>query len=242
MRVNAVIQARMGSTRLPGKVLEPLGSRSVLAWVVRAAREASEVDEVVVATTTSVEDDAVALEAQRLGAVVVRGSEQDVLSRFLLAVKSFSCDAVVRLTSDCPMLDPAVIDAVVGVWRADPMCDYVSSVLVRTLPHGMDVELASVAALHRADAIAVDHHRVHVTSAIYTAPSAFDVRGLLYAPDAHDLRITVDTPEDLAAIRALVRLRGEATADRREVIHVLRTHPEVTALNAAVRQKTLEDG
>ncbi len=182
MRVNAVIQARAGSTRLPGKVLEPLGSLTVLEWVIRAARAARLVDTVVVATTVETVDDAVARAAEAAGALVVRGSEDDVLSRYLLAAEEHPCDAVVRLTSDCPMLDPEVIDLVVSTWLGAPHLDYVSSVLVRTLPHGMDVELATTDALHRADAVATAHHRTHVTSAIYTDPEAFDVVGLVFAP------------------------------------------------------------
>src|SRR6478672_5672423 len=166
MRVNAVIQARAGSTRLPGKVLEPLGSLTVLEWVIRAARGARLVDDVVVATTVEALDDAVARAAEEAGALVVRGSEDDVLSRYLLAAEEHPCDAVVRLTSDCPMLDPEVIDLVVSTWLGAPHLDYVSSVLVRTLPHGMDVELATTDALHRAGAVATAHHRTHVTSAI----------------------------------------------------------------------------
>jgi spore coat polysaccharide biosynthesis protein SpsF len=242
MRVNAVIQARAGSTRLPGKVLEPLGSRTVLEWVIRAARGARLVDDVVVATTVEAVDDAVARAAEEAGALVVRGSEDDVLSRYLLAAEEHPCDAVVRLTSDCPMLDPEVIDLVVSTWLGAPHLDYVSSVLVRTLPHGMDVELATTDALHRADVVATAHHRTHVTSAIYTDPEAFDVVGLVFAPSAADLRITLDTPEDLEALRALVAVRGDGIADRTEILRVMRAHPHIAQLNAQVVQKPLEAG
>lgn len=242
MRVNTVIQARSGSTRLPGKVLEPLGGLTVLEWVVRAARAADRVDAVVVATTTEPGDDPVARLARAAGAHVVRGSEEDVLSRYLLAVEQHPCDAVVRLTADCPMLDPEVIDLVVSTWLGDPALDYVSSVLVRTLPHGMDVELATTAALRRVDATAQHHHRVHVTSAIATDPDTFRLLGLAFAPNAADLRITVDTPSDLAALRALVAVRGDGIARRAEIIRVMRSHPHIGRLNAHIVQKPLEAG
>lgn len=136
MRVVAVIQARMGSGRLPGKVLIPLGGRPVLDWVVRAARSATEVDEVVIATSTSSADDEIAFAGARLGCRVVRGSEEDVLSRFVLAADASEADAIVRLTADCPLLDPALIDQVVRTWSRDPALGYVSTTLIRTLPEG----------------------------------------------------------------------------------------------------------
>lgn len=242
MPVNAVIQARSGSTRLPGKVLEPLGGLTILEWVIRAAAAARRIDRVVVATTVEAADDAVASRAQAAGAFVVRGSEEDVLSRYLLAVEEHPCDAVVRLTADCPMLDPEVIDLVVSTWLGAPHLDYVSSVLVRTLPHGMDVELATAAALRRADATAQRHHRVHVTSAISTDPRTFRVLGLAFAPPSADLRITVDTPADLAALRALVEVRGDGVARREEIVEVLRANPHIGRINAHVVQKPLEAG
>src|SRR5512134_3241120 len=114
MRVLVVIQARTGSTRLPGKVLADLGGLPVLEWVVRACRAAQAADGVVVATTTEAADDAVADLAASLGVDVVRGSEGDVLARYVQAVDEHPCDAVVRITSDCPFTDPAVIDAVIS--------------------------------------------------------------------------------------------------------------------------------
>lgn len=242
MRVVVVVQARMGSTRLPGKVLEDLGGRPVLAWVVRACQAARLVDDVVVATTTQAADDPVCDLAESLGVQVVRGSEDDVLSRYLLAVRTHPCEAVVRITADCPLTDPRLLDVVVGAWRADPSYDYVSTVLHRTLPHGLDVELVTVAALHRVDATATSHHRVHVTSAVYADPDAFSLLGLMFAPDATDLRVTLDTPEDLAALRLLVEARGTGVAAHREIIEVLRDRPDIVAVNSAVTQKAVEAG
>ena len=182
MRINAVIQARAGSTRLPGKVLADLGGRPVLEWVVRAARAATQVDEVIVATSTLAGDDAVADLATPWGVPVVRGSEDDVLSRFVAALDAHPADAVVRLTADCPLLDPTLIDAVAGAWAAAPTHDYVSTVLVRCLPRGLDVELVSAQALRAVDRIATGHDRVHVTSALYADPTAYRLLGLCVTP------------------------------------------------------------
>lgn len=242
MRVAAVIQARMGSTRLPGKVLEDLGGLPVLAWVVRACQAAEGVDQVIVATTAAEVDDSLVGLSEDIGVAVVRGSEEDVLSRYLMALDQHPCDAVVRITSDCPFTDPAIIDAVVGAWRADPTYDYVSTVVKRTLPHGLDVELVTADALRRVSATATDHHRVHVTSGIYADPSAYNLLGLVFSPDSTDLRITLDTPEDLAALRAIVEVRGNGVASRCEIIGLLRERPDLAALNAHVPQKALEAG
>jgi spore coat polysaccharide biosynthesis protein SpsF len=242
MRVIVVVQARMGSTRLPGKVLEDLGGIPVLTWVVRACRAARLVDDVVVATSNLPGDDAVADLARELGTPVVRGSEDDVLSRYLQALDEHPADAVVRITADCPFTDPAVIDTVVGAWLADTTLDYVSTVVIRTLPHGLDVELVTAQALRRVAATATDHHRIPVTSVIYTAPDEFAVMGLCFAPDTTDLRITLDTPQDLAALRAIVAERGTDIAGRREIVALLRAKPDLVAINVDITQKSLEAG
>lgn len=232
----------MGSTRLPGKVLEDLGGMPVLEWVLRGCRAARTVDEVVVATSTDPGDDAVEEAARRLGVPVVRGSEEDVLSRFLLALDEHPADAVVRVTADCPFVDPDLVDALVGVWRGVEGLDYVSTVLVRTLPHGLDVELVTAEALRRVGAVATGHHRVHVTSGVYTAPEDFSVMGVCFTPDASDIRVTLDTPEDLRMLRAVVAERGTSLPSRTELVALLRARPDLVALNDMVRQKTLAEG
>ncbi len=243
MRVAAVVQARMGSTRLPGKVLRPLAGRPVLDWVVRAARTADGIDDVVVATTTLAEDDAVAEAARRAGAAVSRGPVEDVLTRFLQAVDERPADAVVRLTADCPLLDPELIAAVVGAWRAAPAAaDYLATTLVRTLPRGLDVELVTVEALRRAAADARDHHRVHVTSSVWSDPASFRVAGMVVAPPADDLRITLDTPEDAALIEALVALTGDRPPSWRDLVAILRDRSDLADLNRGVVQKSLAEG
>ena len=242
MRINAVIQARTGSTRLPGKVLEDLGGRPVLEWVVRAARAATQVEEVIVATSTAPGDDTVADLAESLGARVVRGSENDVLSRFVAALDAHPADAIVRLTADCPLLDPALIDSVVGAWAAAPTLDYVSTVLVRSLPRGMDIELVTAQALRAVDRMATGHDRVHVTSAVYADPTAYRLLGLCVAPPADDLRVTLDTAADLVLLRALVAELPDAPPAWRDVVAALRARPDLVAINAGVQQKPLEAG
>jgi spore coat polysaccharide biosynthesis protein SpsF len=242
MRINAVIQARTGSTRLHGKVLKDLGGRPVLEWVVRAAQAASQIDTVVVATSTEAGDDPVADLAGSLGVPVVRGSEDDVLSRFVAALDAHPADAIVRLTADCPLLDPTLIDAVAGAWAAAPSLDYVSTVLVRCLPRGMDVELVTASALRAVDRTAIGHDRVHVTSAVYADPTAYRLLGVCVTPPANDLRVTVDTLADLLLLRAVVAELPDAPPSWRDVVALLRARPDLVAINAGVRQKPLEAG
>lgn len=240
--VVAVVQARAGSTRLPGKVYLPFAGRPALGWVLRAAQSARGIDEVMVATSTEPGDDGVASLAMELGAGVVRGSEHDVLGRFVQAQRETGADALVRLTADCPLLDPALITQVVAAWRTDPALEYVATTLVRTLPRGLDVELVSTAALSRADAAARDADRVHVTSWLYAEPGRCRTLGLVVTPDAHDLRITLDTEADRDLIAAVVAELGDAPPAWADLVTLLRSRPDLVALNAAVQQKALEEG
>ncbi|TCK27383.1 spore coat polysaccharide biosynthesis protein SpsF [Pseudonocardia endophytica] len=241
VRVHAVIQARTGSTRLPGKVLRPLGGRPVLERVVAAAQKAPGVDEVLVATSTEPGDDPVADLAARLGTRVVRGPEDDVLARFVLAADEHPCDAVVRLTADCPMLDPELVGLVVAAWGQAPEHDYVATTLVRTLPRGLDVELARTDALRSLAATATGYDRVHVTSGLYGDPQRFRCLGLVVSPPADDLRVTLDTTEDADLLDGLVSELGDRTGWR-DLVAVLRDRPDLVARNAGVRQKPLDAG
>ena len=242
MRVLAVVQARLGSSRLPGKVLAGLGGSAVLDWVVRAARGSRELDAVVIATSTEPADDLLAAHAERLGVPVVRGPLEDVLARFLLAVREHPCDAVVRLTADCPLLDPALIDLVVSTWRCDPTWDYVATTLHRTLPRGLDVELVRVDALRALDTQARGHHRQHVTSLLYTEPEGRRLLGLAVSPAADDLRVTLDTPADMALLSELVTRTGNRLVPWQELVALLRADPDLAARNSDVVQKSLEAG
>lgn len=242
-KVVAVVQARMGSTRLPGKVLRDLAGTPVLGWVVRAAQQSHGIDDIVIATSSSSADDEVADFAQSSGVGLVRGSEDDVLSRFLLAAEDTQADAVVRLTADCPLLDPRVISQVVSVWRADPdRLDYVSTTQTRSLPRGLDVELATAKALRAADSRTESHHRAHVTSAIYEAGAGFSLASLQFSPDGSKYRVTLDTPEDAALLDAVASHLKVVPPSWQEVVSVLKDFPEIVALNAHIEQKTLTEG
>jgi spore coat polysaccharide biosynthesis protein SpsF len=242
VRINVVIQARTGSTRLPRKVLQDLGGHPVLEWVVRAAQAATQIDTVIVATSTLAGDDVVADLAESLGVPVVRGSEDDVLSRYVAALDAYPADAIVRLTADCPLLDPTLIDAVAGAWAGSPSHDYVSTLVARCLPRGLDVELVTARALRAVDRIAVDHDRVHVTSLLYAQPTAYRLLGVCVTPPANDLRVTLDTREDLALLRALVAELPDAPPAWSDVVAVLRARPDLVAINAGVQQKPLAAG
>lgn len=237
----AVIQARMTSERLPGKVLHQLGGRPVLAWVVRAAQESGVFDHVVVATSTDSTDDVVADVAAPMGVQVVRGSLGDVLSRFAIALDTLNPDVVVRLTADCPLLDPAIIRLAVSAFDPDEL-DYLSTTLVRTLPRGLDVEVCSAEALRRAVDHATGVDRVHVTSYLYRQPGRFRVAGLTFEPRGDHYRATLDTVEDARMLEATVAALGDAPPAFATLVEYLDDNPEIASLNQSVQQKPIEAG
>lgn len=243
-----IVQARMSSQRLPGKVLRTLPSAgdpdlTVLDWVVGRAACAPSVDVVVVATSTDASDDVLAELCAARGYRCERGSLDDVLDRFTGAARAVDAREVVRLTADCPLVDPAVIEEVLRAHRrsrADFTANRLPPPHPRTFPVGLDVEIADRAALERAWAEACEpHHREHVMPYLYEEPGRFRVHVVDTPLDAGQVRWTVDTRADLEAVRALVRLAGaDMTTPWRRLLEVWRSHPELAALNAGVVQRT----
>ena len=242
-RIVAIIQARMGSTRLPGKVLKDLGGETVLARTVNRMRLARAVDEVVVATTVEQADDAIAEEAGRLGVPSFRGSEQDVLDRYYWAALAREAGVVVRVTSDCPLVDPRVADEVVRAF-ARASADYASNTLIRTYPRGLDVEVLSTDVLARAWREAREpYQRAHVTPYFYQNPDCFRLLSLTADADYSSHRWTVDTPEDLEFVRAVYELAGwREDVSWRELLEIVALRPELSEANRHVRQKSLYEG
>jgi len=243
MRIVAIIQARMGSTRLPGKVLLDIAGQTMLARVVHRTRRSTQLSDVVVATSTLPSDDAIVAECARLNAPVARGSEQDVLARYHQAAVEHRADVVVRITSDCPMIDPEVIDRVVAAYLAKRP-DYASNTLQRSYPRGLDVEVMSMEALATAWREAVEpEERIHVTPFLYRHPERFELAKVVAPADMSASRWTVDTPEDLAFARALYGLvDGAPDAPWETLLAAERNHPEIRSLNREIRQKSLEEG
>ncbi|HYN92619.1 MAG TPA: glycosyltransferase family protein [Pilimelia sp.] len=240
MRIVGVIQARMGSSRLPGKVLRPLAGRTALGRLVRSVQESGAVDGIVIATTTEAIDDPVVGEAEGLGLPVHRGATDDVLSRFLGALDAHPADAVMRFTADCPLLDPEIAAMGARVFRAVPGLDYLSTSISRTLPRGMDVEIIRASTLRALDGLATGYHRTHVTSYVYTNADRFRVIGLTLPPNRAHLRLTLDTAEDWELIQAVVAHFGDSTVSLTKLVEWLDAHPEIRAINAEVQQKALE--
>ncbi|MER7169035.1 glycosyltransferase family protein [Micromonospora sp. NPDC000207] len=240
-RIVGVVQARMGSSRLPGKVLRPLAGRSVLGRVVRAAADSGILADLVVATSTDEIDDPVVAECEKLSVPCHRGPVDDVLARFVGALDRHPGDAVMRFTADCPLLDPEIVAQVAQVYRAVPGLDYVSTSIARTLPRGLDVEIIRADVLRTLDRIATDHHRVHVTSYAYTHPELFRVLGVTLTPDRSDLRLTLDTAEDWALVQAVTEHFGDVSVPLAKLADWLTGQPALRSLNAGVRQKRLEE-
>jgi spore coat polysaccharide biosynthesis protein SpsF len=241
-RLLGIVQARMASTRLPGKVLRAAGGQTVLGRVVRAARLSGTLDDLVVATTTEPADDAIVAECGRLQVPVHRGPSEDVLTRFVEVLADHPAAAVARFTADCPLLDPEIMATVANCYHAVSDVDYLSTAIVRTLPRGLDVEIVSAAALRRADVLATGYHRAHVTSYLWSNPEQFRVLGLNVAPDCSDLRLTLDTPEDWELLEAVILAMGEEPPTLAKLVAWLDGHPELVARNAGVVQKAVEAG
>jgi spore coat polysaccharide biosynthesis protein SpsF len=237
MRVVAIIQARMGSTRLPGKVLKRLGGRTALERVVSRIRQCGLLDEVMVATSVKRADDAIVEECARLRVGVFRGSESDVLDRYLHAAEAAQADVVVRITSDCPLIDPGLSDATIqGFLDARP--DYASNVLERTYPRGLDTEVVAVKALESAFREAQDpFQREHVTPFLYQHPERFRLLSVKGERDYSQHRWTLDTLEDLEFLQALYAKLGNRDFTWRDVLNLVQDDPRLTEINRGVVQK-----
>ena len=241
-RIVVIIQARMSSTRLPGKVLKDIAGKPMLAWVVERARRAHTVSEVVIATTVEPSDDPIVSFCAQMGYACTRGSLEDVLDRYYQAARAYHADVVVRVTADCPLIDPAEIDHVVREYQRSGV-DFAANRLPppfgRTYPIGLDTEVCSFAALERAWRETKEpYQREHVMPYLYEQPGRFKVLRVDHDPDYGDLRWTVDTPQDLDLVRAIFeRMAGRVDFGWLDVLELFQREPELARLNAGVGQK-----
>jgi spore coat polysaccharide biosynthesis protein SpsF len=252
VKVVAVVQARTGSSRLPGKVLLPLGGWPLLARMLERVRASRELDEVVVATTTLASDEPIRALATSVGVPCVSGHATDLLDRHRAAARFASADAVVKIPSDCPLIDPRVIDDVVGFYRANAeRFDYVGNLHPQSWPDGNDVEVMSRDALETAWREAErPFQREHTTPFLWDQPARFRIGNVLApwcraagVPEGMTVpgdlsashRLTLDYREDydlIAAVFTALHRPGEAPFTVEAIVYYLDAHPEVRALNA----------
>jgi spore coat polysaccharide biosynthesis protein SpsF len=241
MKIVAIVQARMGSTRLPGKVLVDLGGATTLARVLRRLDRATLLDRIIVATSTASSDDEILQECSRSHVDCFRGSESDVLDRYYSAANTYPADAVVRITADCPLVDPTLVDQTITKFQ-NQSADYASNALQRTYPRGLDVEVFTIAALKLAwQSARRPYEREHVTPYLYEHPDLFRLVSEVGTVDYSQYRWTLDTPEDLQLLRAIYsRFDNKDTFSWLDVITLMGREPQLADLNCNVRQKSLQ--
>ena len=243
VNIVAIIQARMGSSRLPAKVMKDVSGQPMLARVVNRVRRAKMPSKVVIATSTETADVAIAEFCNAYSVPVFCGNELDVLDRYYQAARVHAADVVVRITSDCPLIEPEILDRVVNAFvMAQP--DYASNTIVRTFPRGLDVEVVGMKALERAWREAAEaYQRTHVTPYLYQNQKLFRCLNLADELDHSAYRWTVDTPEDLEFVRAVYdQFENRDDFSWRDVLAMLGKHPELVALNQHIEQKALHEG
>lgn len=237
--VQAIIQARSGSTRLPEKVFLKIGSVTILEWALERLREVPVVERVVVATTVASRDDLIESMAERLGVCVFRGDEDDVLDRFYRTLQKFPAQTIVRATADNPLLDPASLEMMI---RAHVAGGYDHTGGGGVIPLGLTAEIVSSSAIQTAWRQAVEKpHREHVTPFIYTHPEMFRLSSVPVSPkiSGRSYRFTVDTAEDynlMTAIHDQLTEKGIAFCAE-EAVRLLDSNPGLSGMNANIRQK-----
>ena len=242
MKTVGIVQARMTSTRLPGKILKTVLGKPLLEYELERLKRVDSLDELIVATTTNIDDDPVVDLCRSMGVATYRGSEHDVLSRYYEAASERNADAVVRFTADCPLIDPEIAETVICHYldHVDEL-DYCSTD-VTTYPRGLDTEIFSMHALKVA--FEQGHEkpdREHVTYYIHTRPEKFRIWKQQSGFDWAKYRLTVDTPEDFVLIKEIIE-RLYPMSDKfglEDVIRLLESAPELRNINADIRQKEI---
>lgn len=234
----------MGSTRLPGKVLLPIAGRPMLSYQLERLRRCRSVDRIIVATSGKPADEEIVAFCEQESTEVLCGPEHDVLERYALAAQATGAEMVVRVTADCPLLDPALIDEAVQVFSCGEY-DYLSNMRPPTWPYGMAVEVMTRRALDEAAAEAqAPPEREHVTPFLYWRPERYRMRTITREPDLSAHRWTVDTPEDFKLVSHILRelypMRPAFTVD--DVLALLDQHPDWVDINRHVHQQTVTSG
>jgi len=243
MKIGAIIQARTGSTRLPEKVLMKLIDKTVLEHVVERVNQAELIDTVIVATTVSESDNKIAELAENQNWPYYRGSEEDVLSRYFESAEKFDLDIIVRVTSDCPLIDPFIIDSVIRAF-IEQKCDIASNggpEEFKTFPRGLDVEVFSFEGLREAYLKATEkYQREHVTPYLYESEKVYRYSNSI---DLSHIRITLDTHEDFKLINSIYEglYKGKHDFYFKEIISFLEAYPELLELNKDIVQKKLTE-
>jgi spore coat polysaccharide biosynthesis protein SpsF len=239
VRIVAVIQARMGSSRLPGKVLRPVAGATLLERMIERVTAARSIDEIVVATTRRPEDRAIIEVCQPLRVPVYAGDPTDLLDRHLQAARAMGAEALVKIPSDCPLIDPRIIDRVVGHYREnEDRYDFVSNLHPASYPDGNDVEVVPLEVLELADRQAVrPHEREHTTPFLWDQPDRFRIGNVVWETGldySMSHRFTVDYAEDLAFVRAVfdeLQRPGESPFSLDEILQLLQRRADIFALN-----------
>jgi len=242
-RVVCIVQARTGSTRLPGKVLKPLVGRPMLAHLIERLQATRMLNGIVVATTHLPQDRPIVELAEQAGVMWYTGPEEDVLARYAGAAEMAGAEVVVRITSDCPLIDPVTVDEVVRFYLAYDY-DYVGAGVGSGFPRGLDTEVFSRSALERAHELARDAaSREHVTLYIYRHPELFRVASYPAPQNLRhpEWRLCVDEEDDFRLIEIICRrlYRPGSIIDIRDVVRLLEAEPELSRINAHVRQKVV---
>lgn len=247
-KIVATIEARMTSTRLPGKVMLPLAGVPAIGRMVERVKRSQLIDEVIVATTVNHTDDELVEYLKSEEISYFRGSEDDVMLRVLDAAKSFNADIIVELTGDCPLVDYYLIDEMIKIYM-NGNYDYVYNRLAKGLPDGFDVQVFDVASLSKVEALTKDPiDRIHVSCYFYNNPHEFRLGKLeldkddeLYWPE---LAVTLDEKNDYLVISKIFDslINTNKNFSCLDVVNYLRDHPEVVSINSKVRRKSLEEG
>ncbi len=246
MKIEAIIQARTSSTRLPGKVLKELPYASgitCLEQVIRRLKKSKRINEIIIATTKDVEDNPIIDISKKENVQCFRSSKENVLSRYYLAAKENNIDLIVRITSDCPCIDAAITDLTIDD-HINKMADYTTNSLVRTYPHGLDVEVFNFNALEKAHKNATkDYEKEHVTPYITRNPKIFKINEIkapqeLYAPD---IRITLDTEEDYALLCAVFEYLypKDKYFNAHDIVNLFNQKPWLKLINKKIIQKKI---
>lgn len=245
MSIAIIVQARMSSTRLPGKVLQQVLNRPLLQFQLERLSRVRNADTIIVATTTSQRDAPIVALCAAMKVDIFRGSEPDVLDRYYHAASDANADAIVRVTADCPLIDPEVVDDIIKTFLSpETKFDYVSNTLVRTYPRGLDCEVFSFAALSETfNGASETYEREHVTPYMYRHPEKYRVGQVKADNDFSKYRWTVDTPDDFELISRMLKTLYPRNPNfgLTDCVKLMETHPEWEQINVQVEQKLVTE-